>query len=246
MDRNWQANAVETTPDLNTLTSQGYPTGGNPQLGIPATKPGAAWYYMITEELRNLIVNAGLTPDHTDLTQLVQAFQTWQNFPTGTVLPWVSKTPIPDHWLIFNGQSLLKSDYTKLDAFINSDGSLDDPDDSNYLILPDMTGRVWQGCSSYNDVLTAIEAGLPNITGTVVPSVPKLASGELHACPSEVYQGAFSYVLDAQRNYWTTAGTTTNAYKAGIQLNAASSSSYYGATTKPQVDACQALIIIKA
>lgn len=234
MDRNWQANAVETTPDLNTLTSQGYPTGGNAQLGIPATKPGAAWYYMITEELRNLIVNAGLTPDHTDLTQLVQAFQTWQNFPTGTVLPWVSKTPIPDNWLIFNGQSLLKSDYTKLDAFINSDGSLDDPDDSNYLILPDMTGRVWQGCSSYNDVLTAIEAGLPNITGYMAVQYAFFSANG----------GAIHSITDVYSD--TCSGSGNASHPRNVYFDAAHSNSTYSNSATVQPRARQALMIIRA
>ena len=237
MDRNWQANAVETTPDLNTLTSQGYPTGGNAQLGIPATKPGAAWYYMITEELRNLIVNAGLTPDHTDLTQLVQAFQTWQNFPTGTVLPWVSKTPIPDNWLIFNGQSLLKSDYTKLDAFINSDGSLDDPDDSNYLILPDMTGRVWQGCSSYDDVLTPLEAGLPNIRGTFGARRKVDYGGISGACTGWADSNISASYVETSSSADSTRILT---------FDASHSNAYYGASSRPQVDSYQALMIIKA
>lgn len=48
---------------------------GNPSLGVPATVPGPWWFHMITEEMRNVITDADLTPDHTDLTQLSAAIQ---------------------------------------------------------------------------------------------------------------------------------------------------------------------------
>lgn len=89
----------------------------------------------------------------------------WQNFPTGFQMIWTSKNPIPDNWFIENGQSVSKTTYANLNAFLNSDGSRDDPDDATKFIIPDMTGRVWQGCSSYDDVLTPLEAGLPNVIG---------------------------------------------------------------------------------
>ncbi len=235
MDRNYQADAVNSTPDLTTLSSQGYPTNGNASLGIAATQPGAAWFYMITEELRNLIVNAGLTPDHTDLTQLVKAFRTWQNFPTGTVMPWVSKTTIPDNWLIMNGQSLLKTDYSDLNSFINSDGSLDNSGDSTYFDLPDMTGRVWQGCSSYNDVLVALSAGLPNITGTTTWFFGNSGQGTA--------SGAFGQTNSQNTNL---GGAYTTL--AGVQntFNASASNAIFGASSTVQPKARQALMIIKA
>lgn len=48
-------------------------TDGDPQQGIPATTVTAAHMNAIQEELINLIVEAGLTPDGEDLTQLAQA-----------------------------------------------------------------------------------------------------------------------------------------------------------------------------
>ena len=55
--------------------SVGYPTSGNPAQGVPATVPGDYWYHMITEALRNVILDAGLTPDHEDLGQLLAAIR---------------------------------------------------------------------------------------------------------------------------------------------------------------------------
>ena len=53
----WNAGAIETAPDTSTLTSKGYPTSGDPKTGTPATKPGAAWYYL-QDQMRNTVINA--------------------------------------------------------------------------------------------------------------------------------------------------------------------------------------------
>lgn len=73
MDRAWLANAVATPPAAPTNPSIGYPVSGNPATGTQATKAGPYWAYMITEEMRNVILAAGLTPDHANLLQLRDA-----------------------------------------------------------------------------------------------------------------------------------------------------------------------------
>lgn len=73
MNNFYEADAIESAPALTSLLSQGYPTEGNPSLGIPATKPGAAWFYMITTELINILKKAGVTPDVKKVDQLAQA-----------------------------------------------------------------------------------------------------------------------------------------------------------------------------
>lgn len=73
VDRVYQRNATAAPPAVPDAPSEGYPTNGNPAGAIPATIPGAYWYHMITESLRNVIVAAGLDPDHEDLGQLVEA-----------------------------------------------------------------------------------------------------------------------------------------------------------------------------
>lgn len=57
-----EADAGATPPSLATLTSRGFPSDGNPEQGVPAAKPGSAWFYALGEEIRNVIVKAGLTP----------------------------------------------------------------------------------------------------------------------------------------------------------------------------------------
>jgi len=75
MDRAFSSGASGTPPTAPVSPSIGYATAGNPGTGTPATKPGAWWYHLVTEELRAVIVAAGLTPDHTNTTQLAQAVQ---------------------------------------------------------------------------------------------------------------------------------------------------------------------------
>lgn len=242
MDRNYQADAVNSVPDLSTLVSQGYPTNGSSALGIAATQPGAAWFYMITEELRNAITSAGLTPDHTDITQLFQALRSWQCFPTGFTLEWTSKNAIPENWLIMNGQSVSKSTYADLNDFINSDGSLDDSGDSSKFIIPDMTGRVWQGCSSYSDVLVAKEAGLPNITGSI--SNRSFANTTTNGLiwPTDAFSE--QDVSTAQFSAYTESGNTSTTARK-MTFTASNSNAIYGANTTVQNPARQALMIIK-
>lgn len=74
MDRFYSGNVSETPPLPAAAGAIGYPRSGNPGTSTPATTAGAYWYYMITEEILNVIAGApGLTPDHLDLTQLRKA-----------------------------------------------------------------------------------------------------------------------------------------------------------------------------
>lgn len=73
MDRVYSSGAAGTAPTAPASPSTGYPTSGNPSGGTPATKPGPWWYHMITEEIRKVITDAGLTPDYTSVAQLSQA-----------------------------------------------------------------------------------------------------------------------------------------------------------------------------
>lgn len=75
MDREFASGASGSPPTHPASPSLGYPTSGNPGSGTPATKPGPWWYHMINEEIRNVLVAAGITPDGANTTQLVAAIQ---------------------------------------------------------------------------------------------------------------------------------------------------------------------------
>lgn len=76
MERSWKAGAIASPPVHTENTAGNFPTGGNPGTGTPATNPGPWWFHMMTEEMRNVIVAAGLTPDKSDVTQFITALRT--------------------------------------------------------------------------------------------------------------------------------------------------------------------------
>ena len=75
-NRTLEANASATPPTAPATPSIGYPQKGNPGTGTAASKGGVFWYYQVGEELRNVLLAAGLTPSTGDLTQIVTAIKT--------------------------------------------------------------------------------------------------------------------------------------------------------------------------
>ena len=70
MDAIWERNAVGTPPTLPASPQTGFPSKSAP--GGP-TVPGDYWYHMMTQEIRNAIIGAGLDPDAGNLEQLSEA-----------------------------------------------------------------------------------------------------------------------------------------------------------------------------
>lgn len=84
MDRVYQSHAIETPP--STVASSGsYPTAGSKASGQLATVPGPYWFYSITEEIRNAIIAAGLTPDSSQVNQLAEALAKFLPLSGGTM-----------------------------------------------------------------------------------------------------------------------------------------------------------------
>lgn len=104
MDRAFQSGASASAPTPPASPSIGYATDGNPTTATPPTTPGEWWFHMVTEETRALVVAAGLTPSHLDVTQLLQALpgalasrpemarslaaNGYQKLPGGLILQW--------------------------------------------------------------------------------------------------------------------------------------------------------------
>jgi len=70
MDRYWQSGGVTSSPVAPDSNVGGYPANGKPSVGIDGTVPGAWWYHLITEEMRNAVVALGGVPDYTQVDQL--------------------------------------------------------------------------------------------------------------------------------------------------------------------------------
>lgn len=75
MERYIKSGGALAAPAPDAGATAEHPTAGNAGTGTPASVPGAYWYHMITEELRQLLTDAGLVPSSSDLTQVSKAVQ---------------------------------------------------------------------------------------------------------------------------------------------------------------------------
>ncbi len=101
----FQGNALESVPDLSTLTSEGYPTNGDPRKGVPATVPGAAWYYWIEQMLRAVCSASGKeAANPPSPTELLAALKTWA---------WADDSSLPLAKLSVGVVSVTKQSFTE-------------------------------------------------------------------------------------------------------------------------------------
>ena len=129
---------------------------------------------------------------------------------------------LPGTWTIPAGQKKLKSDCPHMPDSIKT--LWEDPEDNNYVILPDMTGRFCMMETDPTGVGVLHEAQAPNIVGSF--AIPGASSG---AWTSAV--GAFSMHFE---------GTFRSSQESGsgdayIDFKASSSNSLFnGVTIRPQ------------
>lgn len=144
MDRVYASGATGSAPSAPASPSTGYPTAGNPGSGTPATKPGPYWFHMITEELRKVITDAGLTPDHTNVTQLKAALDLLYGggAPSGTVMAFAKNTA-PTGYLKANGAAISRTTYAALFAVIGT--TFGAGDGSTTFNVPDLRGEFIRG-----------------------------------------------------------------------------------------------------
>ena len=72
----WRIDAGGTVPTLPTIPAAGteaFYSGGNQATGTPATIVPAWWMNMVQEEIRNVVVAAGISPNKNDNSQLLAA-----------------------------------------------------------------------------------------------------------------------------------------------------------------------------
>ncbi|MDY6323009.1 MAG: phage tail protein [Succinivibrio sp.] len=250
----YEADAVKAAPDLSTLASEGYPTDGSPELGTPATLPGAAWFYSLGEEIRNAIIAGGKTPDKSSVDQLggvitdiktalSDASDTYATkasliarLPAGVIIPFAG-TSVPSGYLLCNGALVSRTTYADLFAAV---GTLYGAGDgSTTFQLPDFRDRVLQGASGTHSAGSYIAAGLPNISGN------SLTAGFCVSPEAPAGAGVFrSSTWNWHGGTLVTASSTPERYGTVLSFSAADSNSFYGASTtvQPSASAIQYLI----
>ena len=148
--------------------------------------------------------------------------------PLGTVLSYAGNI-IPRGFLVCDGASYKVADYPDLYAVIgNTYGG-----DSTNFNVPNLVDKFVQGSTTSG---TEKEAGLPNITGGWMPSVPvgyqNYATGAV--------------VAEVKSSGLVSLAGTQAAIGAGFKIDASKSSAVYGNSTTVQPPALTMVYIIKA
>ena len=140
--------------------------------------------------------------------------------PTGVVLPFGGST-VPEGFLLCNGAAISRTTYAKLFAAI---GTLYGAGDgATTFNLPDMRDRFAEGAGTYS-VGTAVEAGLPNITGSSFVVSVNTNRPSSSGCVD------ISSVVDS----WKLISGSSVIVWGGGRINASRSSSIYGNSTTVQ------------
>ena len=145
MDRSYASGAAGSAPLAPSSPSIGYPTAGNPGTGTPATKPGEYWFYMITEEIRKVISDAGLAPSGASVNQLSAAIQLMISnaaLPAGLIVCSATNAP-PSGYLKANGALVSRTAYAALFAAIGTTHGAGDG--ISTFKLPDLRGEFIRG-----------------------------------------------------------------------------------------------------
>ena len=104
----WEADAVETKPDMATLVARGYPTDGDPARGIPATLMGAAWFYLMDRVRTSVIEGSGRKLEEVPTeTEFLEALQSWGWGKKGTLPGELLKTAAINTNLLADGSVTL-------------------------------------------------------------------------------------------------------------------------------------------
>ncbi len=147
MDRKFESGASLSVPTVPAAPSTGYATNGDPATAIQATVPGEYWYHMVTEELRHLVVSAGLTPAHATLTQVYDAVAAMIaagsiSVPVGGLVPFAGGT-VHNGFLKCNGAGISRTTYAALFAEIGIIYGAGNG--STTFNLPDLRGEFLRG-----------------------------------------------------------------------------------------------------
>ena len=129
---------------------------------------GANIAHAVGEFIKNQL-NEDVNP--TDETALVSQFlRSLQVFiqrggacPIGSIIPYLGGE-VPYGWLLANGASVLRTQYDKLFALI---GTKFGAADEAHFNLPNLHHRFIEGTTTLSEVGSYVEAGLPNIKGSI-------------------------------------------------------------------------------
>ena len=154
--------------------------------------------------------------------------------PIGTVIYYLG-TEIPDGYLLTNGASVSKTDFSDLyDVIGDKFGNVD----STHFNLPNTHHRFLEGTTTLSEVGTYVEAGVPNIKGN------SLLAGFVTPSSGEVCgDGPFSGMRRWVQNFTLTSGTNSSVLKFDANL---ANTLYSDSVTTVRPEAFRALALVRA
>lgn len=129
---------------------------------------GANIAHAVGEFIKNqLDEDVNPTDETTLVSQFLRALQVFIQkggaCPVGSIIPYLGGD-VPYGWLLANGASVLRTQYDKLFALIGTKfGSADEA----HFNLPNLHHRFIEGTTTLSEVGSYVEAGLPNMQGSV-------------------------------------------------------------------------------
>ncbi len=195
---------------------------------------GANIAHAVGEFIKNQL-NEDVNP--TDEAELVSQFlRALQIFiqrggacPIGSIIPYLGGD-VPYGWLLANGASVLRSQFSKLFALIGTKfGAVDEA----HFNLPNLHHRFIEGTTLLSEVGSYVEAGLPNITG-----FSNIAG---YFDPLTAAGGA----LSASTRWTFTIMREPGTASGIVNFNAAGSDPIYGASTTNQPASVRSLCLIR-
>ena len=200
---------------------------------------GANIAHAVGEFIKNQL-NEDVNPtDEEELvSQFLRALQTFIErggaCPIGSILPYLGGE-IPYGWLLANGASVLRTQYSKLFAIIGTKcGAVDEA----HFNLPNLHHRVFEGTTTLSEVGSYVEAGLPNIFGGMNTVNGWMFTGGSGALATEEANTTLTVHLDQRES---------NAKGASFIIDASRISSIYqNNLSEVQVNALYGLNLIRA
>ena len=152
--------------------------------------------------------------------------------PTGAIC-YFATTAVPTGWLLCNGSNVSRTTYKALFAAIGT--KFGTGNGSSTFTLPNLDERFIEGTTTTSDVGKKLEAGLPNITGTI-GGIKNNGFGS--QCSGAFKEGTGSLYDGNSKSDVPQFGT--------VPFDASWSSSTFGASTTVQPDSVLLLPCIKS
>lgn len=157
--------------------------------------------------------------------------------PIGTVIYYLG-TEIPDGYLLTNGASVSKTDFSDLyDVIGDKFGNVD----SSHFNLPNTHHRFLEGTTTLSEVGTYVEAGVPNIPGTL----PGNQLGTVGSAYIPGWQGAIRIKQITEGRSVSTVQSADYKVTWDAEFDASKGNAIYGASTTNQPAALQVYCLIR-